>query len=172
MSETTFNEDAIAVIGMACRYPGSPDIHAFWENLSQGRELITHFSEEELAHMGQELLDNPSNYVIMTLAGGKRDYTGIDITFRKAMSNNWQMLASYTNGDAKGNSNSDSNADLQGDFEQLRQDGLPATSSNCAAIAVASGPVASRRSKRPQPPERRSSIGAEVTGPPAAASAS
>lgn len=67
----------------------------------------------------QDLLANPSNYVIATLAGGKREYTGIDVTFRKAMSNNWSMLASYTNGDAKGNTNSDSNADLQGDLEQL-----------------------------------------------------
>ena len=67
----------------------------------------------------EELLSNPSNYVIATMKGGKRTYTGYDVTFRKAMSNNWQLLASYTLGDSKGNTNSDSNADLQGDFEQL-----------------------------------------------------
>jgi hypothetical protein len=67
----------------------------------------------------EDLLNNPSNYVIGTLAGGKREYDGFDVTFRKAMSNHWQMLASYTNGDAKGNSNSDSNADLQGDLPRL-----------------------------------------------------
>ncbi|HEX2123564.1 MAG TPA: TonB-dependent receptor [Thermoanaerobaculia bacterium] len=59
---------------------------------------------------------NPgSNFVIATLAGGKRDYDGIDLIFRKRWGNNWQMLSSYTWSDAKGNTNSDSNADFQGD---------------------------------------------------------
>lgn len=59
---------------------------------------------------------NPgSNFVIATLAGGKRDYDGIDLIFRKRFANNWQALASYTWSDAKGNTNSDSNADFQGD---------------------------------------------------------
>jgi len=59
---------------------------------------------------------NPgSNFVIGTLAGGKRDYDGLDLIFRKRFANNWQALVSYTWGDAKGNTNSDSNADFQGD---------------------------------------------------------
>lgn len=59
---------------------------------------------------------NPgSNFVIATLAGGKRDYDGLDLIFRKRFANNWQALVSYTWGDAKGNTNSDSNADFQGD---------------------------------------------------------
>lgn len=59
---------------------------------------------------------NPgSNFVIATLAGGKRDYDGLDLIFRKRFGNNWQMLSSYTWSDAKGNTNSDSNADFQGD---------------------------------------------------------
>jgi hypothetical protein len=59
---------------------------------------------------------NPgSNFVIGTLPGGKRDYDGIDLIFRKRWANNWQALVSYTHGDAKGNTNSDSNADFQGD---------------------------------------------------------
>jgi hypothetical protein len=59
---------------------------------------------------------NPgSNFVIGTLAGGKRDYDGVDLIFRKRFADNWQALASYTWGDAKGNTNSDSNADFQGD---------------------------------------------------------
>jgi hypothetical protein len=57
----------------------------------------------------------PSNFVIATLAGGKRDYDGVDLIFRKRYSNNWQGLVSYTWSDAKGNTNSDSNADFQGD---------------------------------------------------------
>jgi len=66
-----------------------------------------------------DLAENPSNYVIATQAGGKRDYTGFDVTFRKARSKHWQMLASYTHGDARGNTNSDATADLQGDFPRL-----------------------------------------------------
>lgn len=59
---------------------------------------------------------NPgSNFVIATLAGGARDWEGAEFVFRKRYSNHWQMLASYTWADGEGNSNSDSNADFQGD---------------------------------------------------------
>ncbi|MFN2443876.1 MAG: carboxypeptidase regulatory-like domain-containing protein [Thermoanaerobaculia bacterium] len=59
---------------------------------------------------------NPgSNFVIATLAGGKRDWEGVDLIFRKRFSNDWQALASYTWSNFEGNSNSDSNADFQGD---------------------------------------------------------
>ena len=60
---------------------------------------------------------NPgSNFVIATLAGGKRDYDGVDLIFRKRYSNNWQALLSYTYNRARGNTNSDSQADFQGDY--------------------------------------------------------
>ena len=60
--------------------------------------------------------ENPgSNFVIATLNGGKRNYQGVDLVFRKRYSNNWQFLSSYTYNWAKGNTNSDSNADFQGD---------------------------------------------------------
>jgi hypothetical protein len=59
---------------------------------------------------------NPgSNFVIATLAGGERNYQGLDFVFRKRYSNNWQFLSSYTYNWAEGNTNSDSNADFQGD---------------------------------------------------------
>ncbi len=59
---------------------------------------------------------NPgSNFVIATLAGGERNYQGLDFIFRKRYSNNWQFLSSYTYNWAEGNTNSDSNADFQGD---------------------------------------------------------
>jgi hypothetical protein len=63
---------------------------------------------------------NPgSNFVIATLNGGKRNYQGLDFIFRKRYSNNWQLLGSYTYNWAKGNTNSDSNADFQGDVLYL-----------------------------------------------------
>lgn len=61
--------------------------------------------------------ENPgSNFVIGTLAGGKRNFQGVELVFRKRFSDRWQMLASYNWNDAKGNTNSDGNADFQGDF--------------------------------------------------------
>lgn len=54
----------IAVIGMSGRFPGANDINRFWENLRQGVESVTVFSDEELIEAGVEkdLLENP-NYV-------------------------------------------------------------------------------------------------------------
>lgn len=38
----------IAVVGMACRMPGAQDVGTFWNNLLQGRDSVSHFSEDEL----------------------------------------------------------------------------------------------------------------------------
>ena len=63
---------------------------------------------------------NPgANFIIATLAGGERNYHGLELNLRKRYSNNWQGLLSYSYNDAKGNSNSDSNADFQGDVLEL-----------------------------------------------------
>jgi hypothetical protein len=60
---------------------------------------------------------NPgSNYVLGTLKGGKREYKGYEVSLKRYKSDNWQAYASYTYNDAKGNTNSDSNADVQGDL--------------------------------------------------------
>ena len=60
---------------------------------------------------------NPgTNYVIGTLKGGKRDYNGLEIVLTKYKTDNWMGQLSYTYNDAKGNSNSDGNADFQGDW--------------------------------------------------------
>jgi len=40
--------DGIAVIGMAGKFPGAPNLDAYWQNLRNGVESITHFSEHEL----------------------------------------------------------------------------------------------------------------------------
>ena len=34
-------EDGIAIVGMACRFPGAPDIGAFWRQLEEGRDAVT-----------------------------------------------------------------------------------------------------------------------------------
>lgn len=61
----------------------------------------------------------PFNYVIGTLKGGEREYMGYEVTLQKQKSNNWQGMLSYTYNDAEGNTNSDSNADYQGDWLAL-----------------------------------------------------
>lgn len=55
------DELAIAIIGMACRFPGANDAETFWNNLRGGIEAITTFSVEELRARGvrADLLQNP-----------------------------------------------------------------------------------------------------------------
>jgi hypothetical protein len=63
---------------------------------------------------------NPgANFIIATLEGGERNYNGIELNLRKRFSDNWQGIISYNYNNAKGNSNSDSNADFQGDVIEL-----------------------------------------------------
>jgi acyl transferase domain-containing protein len=54
----------IAIIGMAGRFPGAPDVDSFWEMIREGREGISFFTAEELIESGisPKLVHNP-NYV-------------------------------------------------------------------------------------------------------------
>jgi acyl transferase domain-containing protein/acyl carrier protein len=54
----------IAVIGISGRFPGAKDLDAFWQNLRDGVESISFFSDEELLSSGLDstLLKDP-NYV-------------------------------------------------------------------------------------------------------------
>jgi non-ribosomal peptide synthase protein (TIGR01720 family) len=52
MSTIEDTPPAVAVIGMAGRFPGARDVLKFWENLRNGVESITFFSEEEMAQSG------------------------------------------------------------------------------------------------------------------------
>lgn len=62
ITENKNYETDIAIIGMAARFPKSSNIDEFWENLKNGRECITFFSDDELEHAGveSELIKNPS----------------------------------------------------------------------------------------------------------------
>jgi phthiocerol/phenolphthiocerol synthesis type-I polyketide synthase E len=42
----------VAIVGMAGRFPGAEDLDTFWNVLREGRETVTHFSEEELRAAG------------------------------------------------------------------------------------------------------------------------
>ena len=64
MIEETDVMEEIAIIGMAGRFPGAKNVTQFWENLANGVESISRFSDEELLNRGvsQDQIDNP-NYV-------------------------------------------------------------------------------------------------------------
>ncbi|MEU8924836.1 SDR family NAD(P)-dependent oxidoreductase [Kitasatospora sp. NPDC048545] len=75
--------DAIAVTGLACRFPGAPDAGTFWANLVAGRESITFRTAEELAALGvpAERLADPrfvgAGGVLDGLAEFDAEYFGI-----------------------------------------------------------------------------------------------
>ena len=56
--------ESIAIVGMACRFPGANNIDQFWQNLRNGVESISFFSDEEVEQAGVDPADlkNP-NYV-------------------------------------------------------------------------------------------------------------
>ncbi len=43
----------IAIVGMACRFPGARNTDELWRNLAGGVESITHYTAEELAALGE-----------------------------------------------------------------------------------------------------------------------
>jgi len=83
------------------------------------------------------------NYVIGTPAGGKREYQGLEVTLQKFKSNNWQGMLSYTYNDAHGNTNSDSNADFQGDWLAIDP-----RAPRCGAASQATSSTSSRPGAR------------------------
>lgn len=62
--EVQNHSDSIAIIGMAGKFPGAENIDAFWQNIRDGVESITFFTDDELIQSGvlPEALNAP-NYV-------------------------------------------------------------------------------------------------------------
>jgi len=58
------NPKGIAIIGMAGRFPDAENIEQFWENLKNGKESVSNFSDAELEASGIPLeVFNQPNYV-------------------------------------------------------------------------------------------------------------
>jgi amino acid adenylation domain-containing protein len=53
----------IAIVGMSGRFPGADNIGRFWENLRDGVESITHFSESELEDSFSDAVRRQPNFV-------------------------------------------------------------------------------------------------------------
>lgn len=52
MSEAGETYEAIAIVGMAGRFPMASNVDEYWENLRSGRECLTEFSEDEIVASG------------------------------------------------------------------------------------------------------------------------
>jgi natural product biosynthesis luciferase-like monooxygenase protein/amino acid adenylation domain-containing protein len=89
--EASSTPGAIAIVGMAGRFPGARSTEDFWRNLRAGVESISRFSPEELEHLpglpeGMELWQHPG----FVPAGGvidgisQFDHGFFDLTLREA----------------------------------------------------------------------------------------
>ena len=55
---------SIAVIGMSCRFPASPSVAAYWNNIANGTDLINDLSDEALMSSGiSEDVSNSPGYI-------------------------------------------------------------------------------------------------------------
>jgi amino acid adenylation domain-containing protein len=72
-----YTGDEIAVVGIAGRFPGAPDVATFWWNLCAGVDSIHDHSDEELAALGigPRLLADPRH---VRAAGRLDDVAGFD----------------------------------------------------------------------------------------------
>ena len=51
------NNSGLAIIGMACRFPGAADWRSFWRNICDGVESISFFTDEEMLAAGVKPAD-------------------------------------------------------------------------------------------------------------------
>ncbi|MDQ0988599.1 non-ribosomal peptide synthetase [Streptomyces sp. V2I9] len=81
-------DDAIAVIGISCRFPGAMDHRAFWSALVEGRSGGTSWSVEELRTLGvpEELITRPGYVPQRAVVDGRADFDAafFDISPRDA----------------------------------------------------------------------------------------
>ena len=76
----TLPDDAIAIVGMAGRFASADDVPEFWRALLDGRELITHYTRDDLLARGvpESVVDHP-DYV--AARGAISDPLGFDASF-------------------------------------------------------------------------------------------
>ncbi|WP_224360628.1 type I polyketide synthase [Hyalangium versicolor] len=78
--------EAIAIIGMAGRFPGARDLATFWSNLRQGVESISFFTDEALLAAGirPELVRNPHYVKAAAVLDGVEDFDASFFEFSPA----------------------------------------------------------------------------------------
>ncbi|MEU6266176.1 type I polyketide synthase [Saccharopolyspora shandongensis] len=65
----------VAIVGLACRFPGAADAHRFWANLTAGVESVTGFSTEEFLAAGGDPAALDDEYLVRAEAA----IEGIDL---------------------------------------------------------------------------------------------
>ena len=63
MSAAGETEGRIAIIGMSGRFPGAPDIAAFWRNLRNGVESVTFFTDDQLEDGAEPATRASASYI-------------------------------------------------------------------------------------------------------------
>jgi acyl transferase domain-containing protein/thioesterase domain-containing protein len=73
--------DKIAVIGVACRYPGAKNKDEYWNNLLEGKETIKFFTDEELAKSEYDFENLKTNSDYIRARGIINDVDKFDADF-------------------------------------------------------------------------------------------
>ncbi|MDP0490528.1 MAG: amino acid adenylation domain-containing protein [Verrucomicrobiota bacterium JB023] len=86
------NSSDLAIVGMSCRLPESPNTQAFWQNLLDGKECLTRFTEEELQAAGVDLdaIRNDPTYV--PVKGMMKDVELFDAQFFGILPNEAKLM--------------------------------------------------------------------------------
>lgn len=106
-AEEMFDEiERVAIVGMVGRFPGAGDLEQFWENLRDGVEGITAFTDEELLEAGLDAellkspayvrargaLPNPEMFDASFFGFSPREAEIIDPQLRAYLENCWEAL--------------------------------------------------------------------------------
>jgi len=75
--------EPIAVVGMACRFPESPDLDQFWRNLIEGRDCITDIPQDawDNAQFYREERSGAAGFTSTRWGGFIQDPKGFDASF-------------------------------------------------------------------------------------------
>lgn len=81
------SDEAIAIIGYACKVPGAKNVDEFWAMIREGREGLTHFRIDELDASLPESMKLHSNYVPTRgiIDGDRFDHEFFQINRREAL---------------------------------------------------------------------------------------
>ncbi len=75
------NQDGIAIVGMAGRFPGAADVEAFWSNIRNGVESVTRFDPSELDIPAEAMSQDDPNTRFVCAKGILDDVDMFDARF-------------------------------------------------------------------------------------------